>query len=446
MSRRHHKSKARPSESPRRTGTPTRRPPPAAPSGPTGPPVDLEIVALGGRGDAIARQDNGEVVLLDGGAPGDVVRVQLQGRRSGVARGHIIAVVQAGPHRVTPPCPVADVCGGCTWQHVDPARQRAEKARNAARAVGVEPKQMGAPQAFGWRRRARFHLRTVDGVLLAGFMAEGSDALVSAPLCPVLQPPLDTLPGRVARWVSPWLERGEGLAHLGAEGVVLRVQGKAAAKVPDIGAADAALLGVVGLEIATDSATRQWGLTEVTLAETVDNDPVRVDAGGFSQAGAAANTAIRDAVRAALATLQPLDGARELFAGSGNLTGLLLEAAPTVVTIERNAAATERARGVYGDAGGRLEIRTGDASDPGAPPVGREVWLLDPGRPGAKTTCERIALLRPAAVIYVSCAPDTLRRDLAPLRKAGYCVTESWWVDTFPHTPHLELIVSLTLA
>ena len=408
--------------------------------------VEVDITALGGRGDAIARMESGEVVLLTGGTPGDRVRVQLQGRKSNVKRGKITTVLRAGPHRATPPCPVADVCGGCTWQHVTPERQRFEKARNAARAVGVAPLGMGTLQSLGWRRRARFHLRLRDGELSAGFMAQASDALVAASSCPVLEPPLDVLPGKVAKWAAPWLARGEGLAHLGAEGVILRVQGKASGAIPEITSDDAARLGVVGLEVAVDNVVRRWGLTEVLLRETVDNDPVHVDAGGFSQASAEANLGIRAAVEAALAQLGHLDGARELYAGSGNLTGLLLRAAPRVMTIERNAAATARARLTYGDADGRLDIRTGDANDPGSEPTGREVWLLDPGRPGAKLTCERMTTLRPAAIIYVSCAPDTLRRDLQLLKAGGYTTEAAWWVDTFPHTPHLELIVLLTLG
>ncbi|MCO4764013.1 MAG: class I SAM-dependent RNA methyltransferase [Myxococcales bacterium] len=410
-----------------------------------GPPVDLTISALGGRGDAIARLPSGEVVLVPGGAPGDEVRVQLHGKRSGVRRGTLIEITKPSPDRVTPPCPVADTCGGCNWQHVSLQRQRAEKATNAARTLGISVTQIGDPPGKGWRRRARFHLRQVDGQLRGGFMATGTDALVATPACHVLAPPLDTLPARVAAWASPWLEVGEGLAHLGKEGVILRVQGTAKKLPKPPNEETAALLGVVGLEIALEGRKLHWGLREVTLAETADAWPVTVNAGGFSQAGAEANTAIRTAVKTALSTLTNLDGARELFAGSGNLTGLLLDSAPRVTTMEFNAIATERAKRTLGDAGGRLTILTGDASDPGPPPVGKEVWLLDPGRPGAKKTCGQIAEHRPAAVIYVSCAPDTLRRDVAILKTGGYTMKRGWWVDTFPHTPHVEIIALLTL-
>ncbi len=408
----------------------------------------MTIDALGGQGDGVARLDSGEVVFVPDVAPGDRVRVQLTGKRKGVRRAVPRALVTPSADRVRPRCPVAQTCGGCQWQHVSLARQHAEKLRNATKALGLAPTPMGATPPFGWRRRTRFHLRRVDGVLRAGFMGSGSDELVAVDTCPVLAPPLDSLPAKVATWAAEWLKRGEALAHVGAEGVVLRVQGVSRGKTPPPSAEVAASLGVVGLQVETQAGTQAWGQREVTLSETVDLHPVRVDAAGFSQASADANVAIRAAVAAAIERCGPLDTATELYAGSGNLTGLLLDAAPRVHTVELSEAAVVRARAAFGDAvaEGRLRAKVGDAGAVTRRPKGNELWLLDPGRPGAKDACHRITKLRPPHVVYVSCAPDTLRRDLRTLRQGGYAVTAAWWVDTFPHTPHLEVVALLSLA
>ena len=410
--------------------------------------VELEITALGGRGDAVARLDDGRVVFVPGGVPGDRVVVHLSGKRRGVMRGEIVELVRPSPHRRAARCPVARRCGGCQWQHIDLQQQHTDKASNIARAVGIEVEPMGQVPEFGWRRRVRFHLRRQEGAVRAGYMEATSRRLIATETCPVLEPSLERLLPVVAAWADPWLERGECLAHAGLEGVIIRVQGVSRARPPGLDEATLERLGVAGVTLALGQRVQSVGLSEVTLSETEGSDPITVDAAGFSQASGAANEAIRAAVTAALEGVPLSEAAVELYAGSGNLTGALLRRFDRVSTWEWERAAVRRARRRYADAidAGKLAVHCGDVAERAPQPSAGEVWLLDPGRPGAAQVCERLAGAPVDDLIYVSCAADTLARDLKILAQGGLTPARAWWVDTFPQTPHAEAIVHLRRA
>lgn len=416
----------------------------------------LTIEDLAGRGDAVARLPSGEVVFVPGGAPGDRVHVRIDGKRGGVRRGTIVTLHEPGHARVRPPCPVAEECGGCAWLHVALPEQRRVKATLAARAVRPDPPPtlVGEAPALGWRRRARLHLRRVAGRAEIGLLQSGSDALVPLAGCPALVPELSAWIAPLRERLAPYVERGEVLLSLGAEGVVAAVHGKRRGDAPDAAAVDAIAAGLRGLYLDLEGVIQRRGEDEITLLETRDDAaPIRSTAGGFAQASVDGNRAIRAQVRAALDAVlaergRPFATGFEAFAGSGNLTATLLAAAESARTIEFDPAAVSRARRslepVFGD---RLRIEEGDANEALRLPAGPDaVWLLDPGRPGAAGLCAAAAHAEPAAIVYVSCAPDTLRRDLQTLRAAGYQLSASCWLDTMPQTPHFELVCTLVRA
>ncbi|MCW5808806.1 MAG: TRAM domain-containing protein, partial [Deltaproteobacteria bacterium] len=151
---------------------------------------ELEITALAAGGDGIGR-DGGRVTFVPRTAVGDRVRVELVQETKSFARGRLLEVLAPGPGRVVPPCPVADRCGGCAWQHVARAEQLATKqaivegALRKLAGVRVHPIADPAP-ALGWRRRARFHV--AGGKI--GLYEHGSERLVPLAACPQLEPPL----------------------------------------------------------------------------------------------------------------------------------------------------------------------------------------------------------------------------------------------------------------
>src|SRR5688572_338785 len=100
------------------------------------PPLVIDITAIAGGGDGLGRDDTGRVVFVPGALPGESVAVELVQQKKDYARGRLLEVVDPSPDRVEPPCPfVADGCGGCDWQHVDPSAQRGLKATVVADAL-----------------------------------------------------------------------------------------------------------------------------------------------------------------------------------------------------------------------------------------------------------------------------------------------------------------------
>ncbi len=431
--------------------------------------LEVEIVDLAGLGDGVARLPNGEAVLVPLAVPGDRVRIAAPARRQGVLRAEIAKLLTPSTDRVQPTCPVADRCGGCGLQHVTPERQRRFRAGLAERAMAPLPIAAGADAtlvglggraSLGWRRRARLHLRRRAGQLHVGLMGARSTDLVAFERCPQLEPSLDAWLPRLGTFAAPFVDEGELLMTLGSGGAVmaLHVRLRAGVPAPAITALET-LLGeappeggarLLGLHLQAPGLKLSAGVEQVALFDEGPSTTEWAAAGGFCQASAEGNAAIRAAVRTSLRELlqrrgSPFALALDLFAGSGNLTLLLLEAAERVRSVELEAAAVARAgalhRAVAGT--GPLEVVQGDAETMPLPGGTDVLWLLDPGRPGAKGVCEQAARGQPAALIYVSCAPNTLRRDLQTLASAGYHRVWAGWVDTMPNTHHLEVVVAL---
>ncbi len=418
--------------------------------------VELQITALGGQADGVARLADGQVVLIAGAVPGDRLRVALRGALRGVMRGEITKILLPSPQRVQPTCPVFDACGGCSWQQIDLALQRSEKALLTTRALGKSACQLqivGEIPAWQHRRRVRLHLRHHVGGMAVGMMGRASERVVDTRQCPVLVAELEALLPRIAAAATPWLDRGELHAVSGVEGVIadLHAVVRAGEALPTAESLRQ-MLDIVGLSLAASAISSHAGRLEVTLPETVGPLPITVDARGFCQATSLGNAAIRHAVSTALAAAGPVARLQEFFAGSGNLSGLLDGIAPQIRTIESDFPATLRAQHTLTHARlSQFTVLHGDATDLAETPVANELWLLDPGRPGAKELMDKIAQLArndaaPQQIIYVSCALDTLARDLRSLQAAGYTQHSAVMIDTYPHTPHVEVVVHLRLS
>ncbi len=409
----------------------------------------MEVTALGGLGDAIARLDDGRVVLVPDAVPGDRLLIEQLPQQRGTLRGRIAEIVTPSPHRQTPPCPVFAKCGGCTWQHIDLPTQQAEKASFLRHAIGrVVDIQIAQQPVPPWRhrRRVRLHLRSDRGKLVAGMMARASHDIAEVSDCLVLTEPLSRLLHVLPEVARPWLKTGEVYAVEGVQGVLVAIHGLPHdfRLLPQASALLGAL-GVAGVTLSIGRHTDVAGLREVTLPETLGDWPVQVDAAGFCQATEAGNRAIRQAVNDALDAMGPVPRIQEFFAGSGNLSTVCIGRAPVIRTVEQDAEAVARARVTLADAP-QFQLFCGDVDELVDAPLPGEAWLLDPGRAGARGVCQQATIAGPQHIVYVSCALDTLRRDLQLLQSAGYALQSAVLIDAFPHTPHVEAVVRLQKA
>ncbi|MBP9205845.1 MAG: class I SAM-dependent RNA methyltransferase [Kofleriaceae bacterium] len=399
----------------------------AATGHPVGAELTLTVTSLAAGGDAVGRDDGGRVTFVPRAAPGDVVRVRVDEVHRSFARASLVAVEQPGPGRIEPACArfQAGPCGGCQWAHVDLAVQRASKHELVARALrraigaGLELRAMATPApAWGWRRRARLHV--AGGAV--GYYAPRTHDVVDVAACPQLEPALVRALAAVRAAAPP-----DGELHL--------LAGDAGAVVVATAAAwpgAAALVGQGGV-VGVVAGDGRHGAIAVEL-----EPGLWTAADEFAQAGSAGNAAIVAEVRAAL----PPEPGRllELFAGAGNLTRIALEAGWTVDACDQ----VRPARGLRHD---RLRFAA-TAAERWPRAFGRQRYqavLLDPPRAGAAAVMPTLRDQGPARVVYVSCDPATLGRDLEVLVAAGATPRWATPIDTMPHTAHVEVVAVVDL-
>lgn len=408
---------------------------------------ELSIERLTFGPDALARA-NGRIVFVAGAAPGDRVRAEVTEVRRGYLRARVQEVLTPGPARVEPPCPWIRRCGGCPWQHVAPAAQRAAKravlAEQLARLAGLRDVRVSPPRAApeAWRYRSRITLATRGRRL--GFHARRSHQLVEVDDCLLAHPALvEHLP--VARqWLAmlPMPPRRLTLA-IGTRGVVLHGQGTRAPRSGDA-AVSAALLArhptVQGAVLTGTGARMVIGDPTLRIAVEADVELlVPVDA--FTQVHPAANRLLVEAVLE-LSALEPGDRALDLYCGAGNFALPLARRGVHVTGIERDPIAAAAARANAARLGLPLAVLTGDVAAALATLPRRPVAcaVLDPPRAGAAQALAGLAAHRPQRILYVSCDPATLARDARRLVDLGWALKRVQPVELFPHTHHIEAV------
>lgn len=383
------------------------------------PEIVLEIRSLAAGGDGVGRDAEGRVVFVPFAAPGDRLRVRLVRERPSFARATLVEILEASPVRSDPPCPVFGRCGGCAWQHLDYAAQVAAKRdilRDAlVRIGGLEPPQPldlhASPTPYRTRSRARLLAR--GGRI--GFRRLRSRELCAVRHCPVLVPVLDAALEELS---ASGPADGEWEIASGDEGGVARRR-----------------LG---------SRPPRGGAPRLRISN--GSDRLRVSAGTFFQAHAALRPVLGAAVADAAGSGE---ACLELFAGSGFFTLLLARRFRRVVAVESSRDALQDLRTNLAEAGRTgVEVR-GEAvesalRDPSLRAGSPRVVVLDPPRTGlARGGAAALAGLGAQRIVYLSCDPATLARDLAGLSASGYRLARVAGFDLFPQTPHVEALAVL---
>lgn len=434
----------------------------------------VAVSRLAAGGDGVARHE-GQALFVPGGLPGDRVRVRLLPPRGRRAEGRLLEVLDPSPDRVAPPCPYAGTCGGCPWLALDPAAQRRARAdlvREALARIGrlevpdALPVVAGDPAGLGYRSRIEVALGPLGegGRRAVGFRAAGSHDVVDVAACAVARRPVNAALAHLraaaaAGRVPPPVAEVEIAVGDDPGRVVATVRlaealpSKAAARLAD--RLVEALEGLAGLRV--EPPARAVRAQAVERGETALHVAVpgpggrllslEVPAGGFMQANPAVNARLVEAVVAAVA---PRPGARvlDLYCGAGNFALPIAAAGAAVLGLETAGRAVEAARrsaerlGIVSARFRQVPVEEGLAwaAREGAP----DAVVLDPPRMGAgPAVVDRLLALGPPRVVYVSCDPATLARDLARLAGGGYGVAALTVFDMFPQTPHVETLAVL---
>jgi 23S rRNA (uracil1939-C5)-methyltransferase len=417
------------------------------------PPTAREatITRIGPLGDGVAEGP----LYIGGTLPGERVRVRPTAREHAV----LLDVLASSADRVTPPCPHAPRCGGCSLQHWADAPYAAWKRGllvDALARAGFADAPVAAlsRSMAGARRRADVAIRRVQGGVVVGLHARGSAEVVDLSTCLVLAPRLVALlaPLRALLPTLACLRReGSAVVNLLDTGpdLLLRTDAPPTPKDRATLAAFGVAQGIPRIAWAEGAGApevvAQQGSVRIVFGGIAASPPP----GAFLQATAEGEAAITEAVLAALPGRLP--GRRrvvELFAGCGTLTLPLARRGP-VLAFEGSAVAVAAL-----DAAARAAVLPVSAirrdldRQPLLPAELREAAavVLDPPYAGAGAQMPFLARAGVPRIILVSCNPAALARDGRMLKDAGYDILAATPIDQFPWSAHLESVVVFGLA
>lgn len=408
---------------------------------PVGQRIELTISDLAFGGDGVARTAEGEVVFVPFAAVGDRLVAEIVQTHARYARGEIRELVEPGPGRTEPVCPHFGRCGGCRYQHLDYATEFAAKCAQLPSVLqrlggqGELPEldvRIPSPADYGYRNKIRVEpfgekYETPKGALvLYGYCELDNRTYFEVDACPLAHPALNELLPKAPR--TQWGRRNANREK--PRPMTLRITDS----------------GETSYYFGRAPQNIPW-LTEHLLGREV-----RMPMDGFWQVNPGAAEALVHTARDWFSA-SPTRWLVDAYAGVGTFALALGEWAERLVLIESDAAALKAAEhnlmqwGLVGKLiPGRTEKHLFISLDHA--PSNNTTLLLDPPRTGCgDATLKAILRHRPRQVLYVSCNPATLARDLKVLcTDKGYRIRRVALVDLFPRTAHFESLVQLELA
>jgi 23S rRNA (uracil1939-C5)-methyltransferase len=442
------------------------------------PQVEITGIAAGGAG--VGRLPDGRAVFVHRTAPGELVDIELLEERGRWARGELLAVRRESPDRRIAPCPHYDRCGGCTLEHLEyPVQLRAKRelvVEALRRIGGLElpqefeiPSVTPSPHEFRYRNRVSFTLFRLGGSrVVAGFHQVNRPGRVVdiTGACLLPEPAIAEAWARLREGWGPGAHRLPSGRRLrltvrgsSAGEVALIVNGgygpgrpeELLEHVPELAAiwheparrgprqGSRGGSGVEDLQAATMAGKPTLLAGTELVAESWADEEVGVSGAVFLQVNRGA-AALLEAHVLELAGQVSGERVVDAYCGVGVIARKLARAGAEVVGIELDAAAVAEARRLAPPGAEFVAARVEDAL-PAALPAG--LVILNPPRTGLDPAVpETLRLHPPRRIIYVSCDPATLARDLARLGP-GFRVRSLRSFDLFPQTAHVETVVEL---
>jgi len=406
--------------------------------------VQLTVGELAHGGAALARVD-GRVVFVEGAIPGETVEAEVTHKRKDFWRAQATAVLEPAATRVDPPCPYFKAgCGGCQLQYLAYAEQLAQKRqvlhRQLERAHLEFPIDridvLGMADPWRYRIRGEFHVLRRGGSVSLGFYRKHTYQTLPIDACLIHVEAIErALPGFARAAEDPAAGRVAALQFTWAPGTsdFLWSPYPPGSADPGFGARAAGWIPELNLNddsIGIDDAGRHF----------------RVRPEAFVQVNARQRDVLYQCA-VALAHLSGRERVVDAYAGIGMLTARLADHAAEVIAIEESPYAVRLGElNMQLNGCGNVSYRRGRVEDAAPGLEGNvDVLVLDPPRAGsAEAAIEAMANLRPQRIVYISCDPSTLARDVNRFCAAGrYTLVEVAFVDMFPQTYHIEAVVKL---
>ncbi len=412
--------------------------------------VQIDGIAAGGAG--VGRLHDGRAVFVHRTAPGDLARVRLTQEKRRWARGRLVHLDQPGPARRVPACPLYDRCGGCTLSHLDydeQVRRKCMLVQEAFRRIGGLSIEIDAvtrsPSELRYRSRMSFTLRRLRGGRVVAGLHElhapsrvldvGNECLLPSPAVSRAWQGLRSAWGSGARRLPEGGELRLTLREV-EEGVVLVVGGGSGSW--DGGGLLEDVEGLVAVWHRPAPGAARLVAGTADTGEQWLGERYEIGASTFLQV----NRPTGEVLHARVLELagQPVDSVIDAYAGVGVYGRALARSARRVVAIEVDPVAADAARA---EAPPGLTVLVGRVEDRLSEGLPAELVILNPPRSGLHPDVpDMLVRAAPSRVIYVSCDPATLARDVARLAPVFETVRVEVF-DLFPQTAHVETVALL---
>ena len=429
-------------------------------------------------GQGVAKVD-GCAVFVPNAIVGERVELRIEKAQKTWAAGKITQILEKSPHRVNRECPVAKLCGGCDFWHMDYEEEtslKAERVRQCLNRIGGENLEqipiLSAPTCHGYRNKAQYPVASKKGRAYAGFFRAGTHQVVENDRCLILPDETEQVRQIVVDYVNHYRitaydeTTGKGLlrhiyvrrgAVSGQILVCLVLNGR---KLPHSEDLIEKLQAVEGfttlvLSVNTKDTNTVLGDEEIVLygqgfiEDTLCGLSFRLSARSFYQINHHQAQRLYEAA-IAQAEITEKDLVLDLYCGVGTITLCMAKAAGKVIGVEvveqavADAKANAKRNGIE-----NAEFFCGDAGKAALKleqeGIRPDVIVVDPPRKGLNAdTIEALHRMSPRRIVYVSCDPATLARDVALLKNHGYKLKNAQAADLFPRCSHVESVVCLS--
>lgn len=443
--------------------------------------IEVNITGLGSSGEGVGKAD-GFTVFVHGALPGEKVSVKLFQVKKSYASGRILNILEESPQRVKPQCSFYEKCGGCQLQHLNYKGQlsvKRQQVKDAIERIGhitgceVLPV-LGMENPWHYRNKMQFPAAKTEGKIQIGCYAALTHNVINIDDC-LIQKQANN---KIMQVVRQWMQQFNISAYdeTTGKGVVRHVMGRAGAKTGEVMAVIVTACYDIphAGELVTMLKTEVDGLKSIvqninkkrtniimgaknrvlygksTIKDKLGNLKFNISPLSFFQVNSAQTEELY-ATALDFAALSSKETVIDCYCGTGTISLYLAQKARKVYSIEivepaikdanENAKANNIANAEFicGDAAVEMPALLKSGVKP-------DIVLLDPPRAGCdKKVLAAIAGVKPEKIVYVSCNPASLARDMAFLTENGYKAVKAQPVDMFPMTVHIETVALLIL-
>ena len=439
---------------------------------------EATIVDYTAEGQGVAKIE-GCAVFIPNALVGEKCTVRIEKAQKTWASGKIVELLEKSPHRVNRECPVAKLCGGCDFWHMtyeEETRLKANRVLQALNRIGgenlTEMPILSAPTCYSYRNKAQYPVASKKNRAYAGFFRAGTHSVVENSRCLILPEETDKVKDAVIDYVNQFRitaydeETHKGLlrhiyvrrgAVSGQILVCLVVNGRKLPHIPELLERLKKIPGftTLVLSVNTRPGNAILGDEYITLygpgyiEDTLCGLNFRLSPRSFYQVNHYQAQRLYEAA-ISQAGITKEDTVLDLYCGVGTITLAMASAAGKVIGVEVIPQAVEDARDNAKRNGiENAEFFCGDAGQAAleleAKGIRADVAIVDPPRKGLNAdTIEALHRMSPRRIVYVSCDPATLARDVALLKERGYQLQSATAADLFPRCAHVESVVTLS--